>query len=148
MIKSAKATNLSQVPSRIGGLRFRTTVRSKVPDDGQPWADGAKAALIQMIGGRKVRIEEYREDRYGRLVAMIYVDDKHRSNWVNVNAKMVVKGHVWLVGKHYDHFPTDTEDKLNRLEEWAKIKQVGRTRSEKLTRVRGLLEVGGETGPS
>ena len=101
-----------------------------------------------MIGGRKVRIEQYREDRYGRLVATIYVDDKHRSDWVNVNAKMVVKGHAWLMGKHYDHLPTDTEDKLNRLEKWAKIKQVGRTRSEKPARVRGLLEVGGETGPS
>jgi len=30
------------------------------PEDGQPWGDIAKFGLIKLIGGRKVRLEEFR----------------------------------------------------------------------------------------
>jgi endonuclease YncB( thermonuclease family) len=64
------------------------------PEDGQPWGDIATAGLIKMIGGRRVRIEEHGEDHYGRLLATIYVEDMNESEWINVNEKMVAKGHA------------------------------------------------------
>jgi endonuclease YncB( thermonuclease family) len=101
------------------------------PEDGQPWGNIATAGLIKMIGGRWVRIEEHGEDHYGRLLATIYVEDLNESEWINVNEKMVAKGHAWVMRKYYDHLPRRRKDNLNRLERWARTRKVGlwRTRN-------------------
>lgn len=95
------------------------------PEDGQPWGNLATAGLIKMIGGRRVRIEEHGEDHYGRLLATIYVQGGRGSEWLNVNEKMVVKGHAWVMRKYYNHLPNPRIDTLNRLERWARVKKVG-----------------------
>jgi endonuclease YncB( thermonuclease family) len=95
------------------------------PEDGQPWGDVAAAGLIKMIGGRRVRLEEHGEDRYGRLLATIYVRDSRDSEWLNVNEKMVVKGHAWVMRKYFDHLPATRKETLIRLERWARMKKVG-----------------------
>ena len=95
------------------------------PEDGQPWGDIATAGLIKMIGGRRVRLEEHGEDQYGRLLATIYVQDGRGPEWLNVNERMVVKGHAWVMRKYYNHLPKPRRDTLNRLEEWARMKKVG-----------------------
>jgi len=95
------------------------------PEDGQPWGDIATAGLIKMIGGRRVRLEEYGEDRHGRLLATIYVQDRRGSEWLNVNEKMVVKGHAWVMRKYFNHLPATRKETLIRLERWARMKKVG-----------------------
>jgi endonuclease YncB( thermonuclease family) len=95
------------------------------PEDGQDWGDTAKYGLIKLIGRCNVRLEEHGPDDYGRTLATIYVWHKHKSEWLNVNERMVTLGHAWVMRKFYDHLPQDRQEKLNRLERWAKSKKVG-----------------------
>jgi len=94
------------------------------PEDGQYWGDTATYGLIKLIGGRKVHLEEHGPDSHGRTLATIYVH-AHRNEWINVNERMVVLGHAWVMRRFYDHLPKDRQDKLNRLESWARSKKVG-----------------------
>lgn len=100
------------------------------PEDGQPWGDIAAYGLIKLIGGRKVRLEEHGLDFHGRTLATIYVRHANGEDWVNVNERMVVLGHAWVMYKLYDHLPKDRQDKLNRLESWARSKKVGLWRTQ------------------
>ena len=95
------------------------------PEDGQVWGDNATAGLIKLIGGKHVHVEIHTTDHYGRMVATLYVLDKNGSEWINVNEKMVVKGHAWVMRKYYKHLPEHRQIKLNRLERWARSKKVG-----------------------
>jgi endonuclease YncB( thermonuclease family) len=100
------------------------------PEDGQHWGDIASYGLIKLIGGRKVHLEEHGLDFHGRMLATIYVRHVNGEEWVNVNERMVVLGHAWVMYKFYDHLPKDRQDKLNRLENWARSKKVGLWRSQ------------------
>lgn len=95
------------------------------PEDGQYWGDTAKYGLIKLVGGQSVRLEEHGKDDYGRTLATIYVWHEQKSEWLNVNERMVTLGHAWVMRAFYDHLPIDRQTKLNRLERWAKSKQVG-----------------------
>ena len=95
------------------------------PEHDQHWGDTAKYGLIKLIGGRKVRLEEHGIDRHDRTLATIYVQHGYGSEWMNVNERMVTLGHTWVMRRFYDHLPKDRQDKLNRLERWARSKKVG-----------------------
>lgn len=100
------------------------------PEGGQPWGDTAAYGLIKLIGGRKVRLEEHGLDCHGRTLATIYVRHANGEEWVNVSERMVVLGHAWVMYKLYDHLPKDRQDKLDRLESWARSKKVGLWRTQ------------------
>lgn len=95
------------------------------PEDGQPWGDIAKYGLIKMIGGGDVRIEEHGIDPHSRTLATLYVWDNKRNDWTNVNERMVMLGHAWVMRLYYDHLPKDRQEKINRLERWARAKKIG-----------------------
>ncbi len=95
------------------------------PEDGQDWGDIAKAGLIKLIGGRHVYLEEHGTDRYERMLATLYVSQETESEWINVNERMVTLGHAWVMRAYYKHLPKHRQDKLNKLERWAKSKKVG-----------------------
>lgn len=94
------------------------------PEDGQHWGDSAKYGLIKLIGGRTVHLEQYGADDYGRTLATLYVQ-RENGEWQNVNERMVMLGHAWVMRMYYDHLPPDRQTKLNKLEAWAKSKNVG-----------------------
>lgn len=94
------------------------------PEDGQHWGDTAKYGLIKLIGGRTVHLEQYGADDYGRTLATIYVEQPN-GEWQNVNERMVTLGHAWVMRMYYDHLPPDRQEKLNKLEAWARSKNVG-----------------------
>jgi micrococcal nuclease len=94
------------------------------PEDGQHWGDNAKYGLIKLIGGRTVHLEQYGADDYGRTLATLYVR-RENGDWQNVNERMVTLGHAWVMRMYYDHLPPDRQHKLNKLEAWAKSKNVG-----------------------
>lgn len=109
-----------------GWREFRIRLDSiDCPEDGQQWGDIAKYGLIKMIGRKKVHIEEHGRDDYGRVLATIYVKHPSKDEWMNVNERMVTLGHAWVMRRYYDHLPPDRQDKLNRLERWARSKSVG-----------------------
>jgi endonuclease YncB( thermonuclease family) len=93
------------------------------PEDGQPWSGVARAGLIKLIGGREIVLETYGIDVHGRTLATIYVPNE--SKLMNVNERMVVLGHAWVLRLYYGHLSLDRREKLNQLETWAKSNRVG-----------------------
>lgn len=102
------------------------------PEDGQPWGDTAKYGLIKLIGGQHVHIEEHGVESHGRTLATIYVMNKQKNEWMNVNERMVTLGHAWVMRRFYNHLPKDRQDKLNSLERWSKSKKIGLWGTENL----------------
>ncbi len=98
------------------------------PEDGQQWGDIATAGLIKMIGGKYIDLEVFGVDIYDRMLATIYV--KEGSESINVNEKMVVKGHAWVMRRFYKEISRNRQHQLNRLENWAKSKKVGLWRND------------------
>ena len=60
------------------------------PERGQPWGNNAKRALSSMVYGRDISLKVLDIDRYGRVVATVYVDG------LDVNAELVRQGHAWV----------------------------------------------------
>lgn len=100
------------------------------PEDGQEWGDIAKYGLIKLIGKQNVRLEQYGTDIHGRTIATLYVWHHQKAEWINVNERMVMLGHAWVMRRHYDHLPENRQDKLNSLERWAKSKKIGLWKAE------------------
>jgi micrococcal nuclease len=59
------------------------------PESNQPHGAQATAALKRLVAGKKVELDVVSQDRYERLVAVVYVGD------VNVNEQLVRDGHAW-----------------------------------------------------
>ena len=95
------------------------------PEYGQYWGDIAKYGLIKMIRGRRIRFEEHAQDKYGRTLATIYVQQNDGAEWINVNERMVTLGHAWVSRHLYSHLPKDRQNELNWLERWARSKRIG-----------------------
>lgn len=87
--------------------------------------------MIKLIGGRKVLLEIYGQDQYGRTLATIFV--KKGAEDLNVNEQMVMLGHAWVMRRYYGHLSEARRRRLNQLENWAKTKRVGLWRSENPT---------------
>lgn len=95
------------------------------PEDGQHWGDTAKYGLMKLIARQHVHLEVHGQDVHGRMLATIYVWHSEKGQWLNVNERMVMLGHAWVMRRYYDHLPNDRQDQLNRLERWAQSKKVG-----------------------
>lgn len=83
------------------------------PESGQPYGNRAKQLTEQLVAGRTVRIEKTGEDRYGRTLGYVWVDD------VCVNHELLKAGLAW----HYKHFNKDP--KLAEMENQAKAASKG-----------------------
>jgi len=88
------------------------------------------AGLIKLIGGRRIRIEDHGTDCYGRTLATLYVPGKTAGTWLNVNERMVVLGHAWVMRRYYGHLARERQARLNRAERWARSKHMGLWRQE------------------
>jgi len=64
------------------------------PELDQPWGEEAKAALSGWVQGERGRIDIVDTDRYGRLVATVWIDDK------NINRRLVREGYAWVYRKY------------------------------------------------
>ena len=83
------------------------------PELDQPWGLEAKAALKVWAENRRAEIRIVDTDRYGRLVATLWVDGE------NINRKLVAEGHAWV----YRRYLRDRA--LLRLEASAKAGGIG-----------------------
>ena len=59
------------------------------PEKNQPWGREARDALTRKLGDREVELEVVSQDQYGRLVAIVGLDNE------NVNAWLVQQGYAW-----------------------------------------------------
>ena len=64
------------------------------PERDQPWGTEATTALRQWSMSKPARIEVVDTDRYGRLVATLWIDDE------NINQRLVEEGHAWVYLKY------------------------------------------------
>jgi len=115
-------------PSKVHARRRLLRIRLDgidCPEDDQPWGDTATAGLIKMIGGRDVRIEVRGQDKYGRSLGTIFVSDKHTSDEINVNARMVRLGHAWVYHQFCKHLPRRRRGELKRNERLARARRTG-----------------------
>lgn len=94
------------------------------PEDGQKWGGVAKYGLIKLIGGRTIYIEPHGLDAYNRTLATIFVQN-YEGEWINVNERMVLLGHAWVMRLFYKHLSSDRQRQLNSKENWARSKKVG-----------------------
>lgn len=99
------------------------------PEDGQPWGDVAKAGLIKMIGGKPVLLEAHGVDDYGRMLATVFATHGDEGKLINVNERMVMLGHAWVMQGRCAHPSQESQRQLLRLQAWARSKKVGLWRS-------------------
>lgn len=66
------------------------------PERDQPYARQARKALAKLVYGRDVRLETHGSDGYGRLLAIVYVDER------DVNAELIRVGAAWVFRKYSD----------------------------------------------
>lgn len=59
------------------------------PERGQPWGKESTAALTALVMGKEVEVEPFEQDRYERMIGIVYRDD------LNVNLELVKRGHAW-----------------------------------------------------
>lgn len=64
------------------------------PERGQPWFKESTDALSALIENKRVQIEPFEQDRYERLVGIVFLDD------LDVNAELVKRGHAWAFRRY------------------------------------------------
>ena len=64
------------------------------PELDQPWGGEAKAALKGWAENRRAQIRIVDTDRYGRLVATVWIDGQ------NINRRLVAEGHAWVYRRY------------------------------------------------
>lgn len=85
------------------------------PEKSQPHADQARAALIAMIGSRRVFVDVIDVDQYQRKLARVYREPDR----LDVNRALVHDGHVWVYRR------TARDRSLIKLEDAAKAAHSG-----------------------
>lgn len=92
------------------------------PETSQPYGLEAKEHLMSMIKENEVSIIVDETDRYGRLVAYVYLDGK------DINREMILSGYAWWYEKYapnkVDYQAAQVEAKAKRKGLWAQPKPI------------------------
>lgn len=83
------------------------------PETNQDFGNRAKQATVDLCFGKEVIVQKTGEDRYGRTLAYVYVDD------LCVNKQLLKLGMAW----HYKQYNKDQE--LAKLEVEARENKIG-----------------------
>lgn len=76
---------------KSGKVQYRVRLAEiDTPEKKQPYGNRSKQFLSDLVFGRQVKVDTVDTDRYGRLVANLYVDEM----WVN--AELVKSGSAWV----------------------------------------------------
>ena len=76
------------------------------PEKAQPHGKTATATLTSLVLNKQVQIEPFEQDRYERLIGIVYLGD------LNVNTELVSRGHAWA----YRHYMRKADAALCKLE--------------------------------
>lgn len=107
----------------LAGLR-RTTVRLgqiDAPEKAQPFGLRAKYALAARVFGREVRLQRQETDKYGRLVARVWLGE------LDINRQQVSDGWAWVY-RQYAHeaayYAAERSARAERAGLWADARPV------------------------
>ena len=92
-------TVLRQTSAGPRQVRVRLT-EIDAPERGQPWGTRARQALADKVFRRTVRVAAEGEDRYGRLLARLYVAEGDTLGGRDINWEMVREGHAWVYRRY------------------------------------------------
>ena len=92
-------TVLRQTAAGPRQVRVRLT-EIDAPERGQPWGTRARQALADKVFGQTVQVVASGEDRYGRLLARLYVVAGDSLAKRDVNREMVREGHAWVYRRY------------------------------------------------
>ena len=65
------------------------------PEHDQAFGEASRRSLIELVSGKAVRIDPVAVDRYGRLVARVFVGE------ISVNAYQIERGMAWEYSLHH-----------------------------------------------
>jgi len=99
---------------RLIGIDTPETVHTKKPV--QCYGPEASNFMKKMVSGKKVKIEDSHRDRYGRLLAFVYLMDGRF-----INKKMIETGHAFA----YTKYPFKFSKKFKEAEKKAKQHKIG-----------------------
>jgi len=93
------------------------------PEKAQDHGKEATAALSRWVMGRDVQIEPFEQDRYDRLVGIVYVGE------LNVNSELVRDGHAWAMRRYMRKKDVElcrfeAEARLHRRGLWASLEAI------------------------
>lgn len=86
------------------------------PETRQDFGSASKEALSDMIFGKTVGLDTKEQDKYGRTVAEVFVDDK------NINKEMVALGMAWAYREYIkdnEYIDLETRARRNSLGLWS-----------------------------
>ena len=95
-----------QIKIRLNGI--------DCPEKAQAYGNKAKQFTKDLVHGQMVTINAYDQDRYGRTIGDVILEDGR-----NLNRELVKAGFAWWFFKHSD------DEQLGILEVKAKIEKVG-----------------------
>lgn len=87
--------------------------RIDAPEKTQAFGSKAKSALSDLVYGKTVNVLTSSEDRYGRTLARVFINDK------DVSESMLIQGMAW----HYKEYSDDAA--LAKLEDDARTSKIG-----------------------
>ena len=79
----------------------------------------SKKFLLDLIKKKKIKFHKLGTDRYGRLLGIIYFNDK------DVNLEMVINGHAWVYRKYLRSIPKKYRYLYKNAEKEAKSRKIG-----------------------
>lgn len=88
------------------------------PEKDQPYGLTAKKKLQEKILDRNITIQKKTIDRYGRLVAKVFLDER------DIIKEMIAEGHVWVYKKYLDDYSLEDIQKSahnNQVGIWSLI---------------------------
>ena len=63
---------------------------------GQSGGNQAKAALVRMLRGKRVQVENHGTGYFGRTIGTVHVMGTNGARTLNANQRMVRTGHAWV----------------------------------------------------
>lgn len=101
--------DLRQIKIRLYGV--------DTPEKAQPYGHRAKQFTAAKIGNKKVIVQEYGKDRYGRLVGIVKINEN-----TSINEELIRNGLAWVYEK-YCNIPICT--KWKKIEEQSRKNKIG-----------------------
>ena len=98
------------------------------PEHDQPYGEAATDRLIRLLDGHSVRVEGDKKDRYGRLVAKVWVqpaDCRSCGKTLDASLGMLTTGLAWWYRYYKDEQSPEDRGRYEFAETEAKAKGVG-----------------------
>ena len=87
------------------------------PEKGQPFGQCAKEAMSDLVFGKDVELRPHGIDRYGRLVARVFVAGQ------DAGLELLKQGLCWVYEKYFDQAPPKSRAVIAAPKIWHKLKE-------------------------